>query len=41
MMNTYIELLEQVIAEMKVALSGGNAEMMESDYCQLGGTPFL
>jgi hypothetical protein len=34
MMNTYVEFLEQIIAEMKVALSGGNAEVIESDYCQ-------
>lgn len=34
MMNTYAELLEQIVSEMKVALSGGNDDVIESDYRQ-------
>jgi len=34
MMNTYTELLEQIIAEMKTALLGGHNTVIESDYRQ-------
>lgn len=35
MMNTYTELLEQIVSEMKAALGGGNNDdVIESDYCQ-------